>query len=213
LIAAGVTVVLVAVAVSVGAWTRASSSSEAASQLPPMPSASSPLPSPQVAAPFELEAGSGGVEGWPDGYVTVQASDGSFSIVASTPPRLTWAEQGFWQIEFDGGPPYFTMYIYPEIDEPSEPAAYARHRLLSWVDQFGEPGKLTSIELGSATGWRVRVEAGGGYRGEAQLITARGVEYTMSYLVSDRAPHSDIHLGRGFLDSFHAPVAGVGAPA
>jgi hypothetical protein len=142
---------------------------------------------------------------FPENWVTIVASDGSFRLTAPGPGTMSKTENGMWALDLhdwsDASCVLYVDWAGPE----SDPRAYTRSRLDDWVAQMSDPHEApTAVRAGSALGWRAQMsyEEGTYPVGSFQVVYAEGWEYSMGCGLAFTHPRSVDGLTRRFLDSF-----------
>ena len=143
-------------------------------------------------------------DGFPDGWVTVSATDGSFAVSGPGPGTIASAENGNWSIDmhqWTGAT--CVVYLYRTGPE-SSPLQYTKGRLLAWAAEMDPHDRPIQLELGTAVGWRTQLNYEDGQYpvGAFQVVYSDGWEYSMGCGLPFTHPKRDDQLVLRFLDSF-----------
>jgi hypothetical protein len=152
--------------------------------------------------PFTLSTRAITEPGYPEGWVCVVASDGSFQVAAPPPAPLELIpiEDRYWAIRFSGGPPYCMLRVYLS-DSALRSTTLLKDSLIGWAETAGSAGHPQRVEVEDVTAWRIPVRSTGGGGGMFEVVVRGSRQYELTFLgVIDRDA-AVMAAGRAYLDS------------
>jgi hypothetical protein len=142
--------------------------------------------------------------GFPDAWVNVLASDGSFGVTAPGPGTLSQVG-GVWSLDVHGWTSGSCAFYIDWAGPETDPRGYTHDRLNEWVSKMSDPhDPPVPVRAGTAIGWRTRMsyEDGDYPVGWFQVLYAEGWEYSMGCGLGMTHPRSAERLTQRFLNSF-----------
>jgi hypothetical protein len=149
-------------------------------------------------------------DGFPDHWVAVTATDGSFTVISPGPGTMSDDGSGLYRLDQHDWQAASCVLYLEWVGPELHPSAYTSGQLLDWTGRMTDPhGALTPVSSGSATGWRTGLSYENGLYpvGAFQVLYARGWEYSMGCDLPMTPDKTDDRLVRRYLDSFQAPAS------